>query len=577
MESSRDQYPMGGAAGSDVGSTPSTQDAVAFLRRRRKLFILFAVPVMCAAIILAFRLPAIYSSEAKVLIEQPAIPEDIVASTINTYVDEQIEAVSQRVLAADNVSKIITEFDLYAEQRVGGINQALIEQFRLETDLQNIAAEIFDARRGRMDGSTFAFVVGFRHTDPAIAQKVTNRLVQLYLAENVKSRTETSAETTLFLRQQAERVSADISQIEVKLAEFKAQYSSALPERLPFNIQALDRFERDLEDSEDEIRQVGSERDILMLELQSISPYATMVSESGAPVLGAEERLDVLQLEYMRLSSTYGPEHPDVIRTKREIDAILGSESLDSADEIALRLVSLRVERTQLLERYSGEHPDVSKIERTIATLEEQQRSLARGQSGRRTAMPAPNNPLYVQKQLQIEGTEERLRAARNERQTLISKRSEVERDIAISPTVEQEWLELNRGYSSLRGEYDQINGRISEAQMSETLESQNKGQRFTLLEAATLPSQPIEPNRFAIIFLGVVVAIGAGIGLAAIMDGLDSSVRSGRDLEVILGTTPLVAIPFIETTVDRRSRRMRQFSVMALVTMSILAVIASV
>jgi uncharacterized protein involved in exopolysaccharide biosynthesis len=541
------------------------------------LFVLFAVPVICAAVVLAFRLPAIYLSEAKVLIEQPAIPEDIVASTINTYVDEQIEAVSQRVLAAENVSMIIREFDLYPEQRVGGIDQALIEQFRLETDLQNIAAEIFDARRGRMDGSTFAFVVGFRHTDPVIAQQVANRLVQLYLAENVKARTEISAETTLFLRQQAERVSADISQIEVKLADFKAQYSSSLPERLPFNIQMLDRVERDLEDTEDEIRQVSSEIDILTLELQSIGPYATMVSESGAPVLGAEERLDALQLEYMRLSSTYGPEHPDVIRTKREIDAILGSESLNSADEIALRLVSLRVERTQLLERYSSEHPDVSKIDRTIALLEDQQRSLGGGQSGRRPSMPAPNNPLYVQKQLQIEGAAARLRAAQNERQTLISRRSEVERNIAIAPTVEKEWLELNRGYSSLQDEYDQINGRISEAQMSETLESQNKGERFTLLEAATLPSQPIEPNRFAIIFLGVVVAIGAGIGLAAIMDGLDGSVRSGRDLEVILGTTPLVAIPFIETSVDRRSRHLRRFSVMTLVAISILAAVVSI
>lgn len=577
MESTRDQYAMGGPGGSDVGSAPSTQDAAAFLRRRRKLFILFAVPVICATIVLAFRLPAIYLSEAKVLIEQPAIPEDIVASTINTYVDEQIEAVSQRVLAAENVSKIIAEFDLYAEQRLGGIDQALIEQFRLDTDLQNIAAEIFDARRGRMDGSTFAFVVGFRHTDPVIAQQVANRLVQLYLAENVKARTEISAETTQFLRQQAERVSADISQIEVRLAEFKAQYSSALPERLPFNIQALDRVERDLEDTEDEIRQVGSERDILRLELQSMAPYATMVSESGAPVLGAEERLDALQLEYMRLSSTYGAEHPDVIRTKREIDAILGSESLDSSDEIALRLTALRVERTQLLERYSSEHPDVLKMDRTIATLESQQRSLPGGQSGRRSEMPAPNNPLYVQKQLQIEGTAERLRAAQNERQALLSRRAEVERNISMAPTVEKEWLELNRGYSSLRDEYDQINGRISDAQMSETLESQNKGERFTLLEAATLPSHPIEPNRFAIIFLGVVVAIGAGIGLAAIMDGLDSSVRSGRDLEVILGTTPLVAIPFIETSVDRRSRHLRRFSVMTLVAISILAAVVSI
>jgi len=577
MTSSSNISTQGGAVAlGDRQSAPTTQDAVAFLRRQKRLFLLVAFPILCGAIILAFRLPAIYLSEAKVLIEQPSIPEDIVASTVNTYVDEQIEAVSQRVLAADNVSRMIEEFDLYPEMRVAGIDQTVVEQFRLDTDLQNIAAEIFDARRGRMDGSTFAFVVGFRHTDPLVAQRVTTSLTQLYLDENVRSRTERSAETTLFLQQQADRVAEDISQFEVKIAEFKAQYSGALPERLALNVQLLDRTERDLTRIDDETRKLSTERDILRFELQNLSPYATMVSDTGAPILGAQERLDALQLEYARLSSTYGPQHPDVVRTKREIDAILGSESLQSADDIELRLSAMRAERAQLLDRYSSEHPDVQKIERSIATLETQRDSLARGQS-RTVSTPAPNNPVYVQKQLQIDGISARQRAAQGERRLLVDRRAEVERNIAITPRVEKEWLELNRGYSSTQDEFDQINRRISGAEMSERLESQNKGERFTLLERASLPSQPIEPNRFAIIFLGVVVALGAGIGMAALIDGLDSTVRSGVDLELIFGSTPLVAIPFIETARDRRSRWLKQTSMYGVVVLSIAAVVASI
>ncbi len=565
-----------GGAGLEHQSAPTTQDAVAFLRRQKRLFLIIAFPIVCGAIILAFRLPAIYLSEAKVLIEQPSIPEDIVASTVNTYVDEQIEAVSQRVLAADNVTKLIEEFDLYPELRTGGIDQTVVEKFRLETGLQNIAAEIFDARRGRMDGSTFAFIVGFRHTDPMVAQRVAAGLTQLYLDENVRSRTEISAETTLFLEQQADRVAESISDIEVKIADFKAQYAGAMPERLPLNVQLLDRTERDLTDIDDETRKLTTERELLSFELQNLNPHATMVSDTGAPILGAQERLDVLQLEYARLSSTYGPEHPDVVRTKREIDAILGSDSLQSTDDIDRRLSAMRAERVQLLDRYSSEHPDVQKIERSIATLETQRISLAKSQNGT-SATPAPNNPVYVQKQLQINGINARLMAAQSEKRLLISRRSEVERNIAIAPTVEREWLELNRGYSSTRDEFNAINTRISGAQMSERLESQNKGERFTLLERASLPSQPVEPNRFAIIFLGVVVALGAGIGMAALVDGLDSTVRSSSDLELIFGATPLVAIPFIETTRDKRARWLKQTSVYGVVVLSIAAVVASI
>jgi uncharacterized protein involved in exopolysaccharide biosynthesis len=577
MESGTESHGRGGGMSPDRLAAPTTKDAVAFLRRRRLLFMFVAIPIFCLAVIIAFRLPAIYLSEAKVLIEQPAIPEDIVASTVNTYVDEQIEAVSQRVLAQQNVTNLIEEFDLYPQLRTEGINLSVVTRFRADTDLDNIAAEIFDARRGRMDGSTFAFVVGYRYSDPIIAQQVADRLIKLYLAENVKSRTELSAETTTFLRDQAERVAEDISQIEQKLSDFKAQYAGALPERLSLNVQLLDRFEREIARIDDEVRQQSNQRDILRSELQSLNPYATMVSETGAPVLGAEERLEGLRLEYARQSSTYGPEHPDVIRTKREIDAILGSESLQSEDELALRLAALRIDRAQLLERYSAQHPDVLKLDRTIATLEVQQAEAGSGGGTRMTSAPAPNNPIYIQKQLQIDGINERLRAAQSERRDLVSRRDEAERNIAIAPTVEREWLALNRGYSSLQDEYDQINRRISEAQMSETLESQNMGERFTILEAATLPTDPVEPNRSAIIFLGVVVALGLGVGLSAIVDGLDSSVRSGRDLEVILGVSPLITIPFVETVGDTRLRRIKQASILALIAVSIASVILTV
>lgn len=577
MDNYKDTSNPGGSISPESASAPAAQDAVGFLRRRRWLFVFVALPIILGAVALAFHLPSIYQSEAKVLIEKPAIPEDIVASTITTYVDERIQSVSQRVLAADNLSRLIEEFGLYPELNVGGVSQTAIQTFRLDSELQNIAAEIFDARRGRMDGSTFAFVVGYRHSDPLIAQQVTSRLVQLYLDENVKSRTESSAETTRFLEQQAERVAGEISEIERKIADFKAEYAGSLPERALLNLQLADRTERELVDVEDEIRQLTSERDILQYELQTTSPYATMSADGAAPVMGAKDRLELLQLEYMRLTSTYGPEHPDVVRTKREIDAILGGDSAQSAEDLSLRIADLRRERDQMRDRYSNEHPDVQRLDRSIALLESQHDVIARQPGNTSISMPQPNNPEYIQKKLQLDGINARLVAARNDRSILLNRRSETEANIAIGPRVEKEWLELNRGYASSQEEYDEINMRISGAKMSESIESQNKGERFMLLEGASLPSDPIEPNRFAMIFLGAVLAIGGGIGMAALVDGLDSTVRSSRDLEIICGGSPLIAIPFIETASDRRARWVRQSLLTAIFVFATAAVILSI
>src|SRR5210317_2158394 len=95
-------------------SAPTVGEALGFVTRRKGLCIGVAIPILLGAILLAYKLPPIYRSDASILIEQAAIPGDIVQSSITSYVDEQIQVVTQRVLANDNASKIIERNDLYA-------------------------------------------------------------------------------------------------------------------------------------------------------------------------------------------------------------------------------------------------------------------------------------------------------------------------------------------------------------------------------------------------------------------------------------------------------------------------------
>ena len=184
-----------------------------------------------------------------------------------------------------------------------------------------------------------------------------------------------------------------------------------------------------------------------------------------------------------------------------------------------------------------------------------------------------PTNPIYIQQQVKIESIGTSLGAARGERRQLMARRTEFERNISIGPTVEKELLELNRGYESAREQFEEIKAKISEAKMSESLEVQNKGERFTLLERASLPTQPIEPNRIAIIFLGIVLAIGAGVGMAALIDGLDTSVRGRSDLEPMIAAVPMVSIPYVDTAQDRRLRWRRRLSASGAVAVSLMLV----
>lgn len=552
----------------EAGSGPTVQDAFSFMRRRRGVFVLIALPIVLGAVLLAYKLPPVYRSDATILIEQPAIPEDIVPSMMTSYVDERIQAVTQRVMAAENVREIIAEYDLYPDLRAQGLPQQAVEAFRADVHQESMSAEVYDPRRGRMDGSTYAFVIGFHNQFPHVAQSVAARLAQAYVDENARSRTERSAETTGFLADSAQRMAAEMSEMEAKMADYKGTYAEAMPERLQLNVQVLERTERELDDIEKEIRQLSSERDLLQLELQSIDPYAIVFSEANSSMLNVSERLEELQLEYIRLKSLYGDAHPDVIRTKREIDSIVGEKSGQStSSNLSQQLAALQLQRDELLDRYSAEHPDVQRLDRAINSIQEELRAQP---AGGRSARREPTNPLYIQKQLALDTTTAALAAAQAQRGQLRARLGNVEQNIAIAPRVEREWLELVRGYDSARQEYNQLQSRISDARMSERLETQNKAERFTLLERASLPVEPLEPNRPAIVFLGVVLALGAGIGLAALVDGMDSTVRSFSDLETLLASAPLVSVPYMSTSRDVRLRRLKSFFATSAVVLSI-------
>ncbi len=540
------------------GNAMTAGDALDFIRRRRWLCIGIFVAIFLASVILAFKLPPVYRSEATILIEQSTIPSDLVESTIRSYVDEQIQVVSQRVLSKENIQKLVETNDLYAEIRATEPIEEVVASFRDDFDIQYQTAEIFDPRRGRVAGSTFAFVVAYQSNDPVTTQRVAASLADLYLAENTRSRREQASQTTTFLTQEADRLGQEIEKIEKALADYKDKYANALPEQKLLNMQTLDRRERELVETSRELINQRSERDQRATELSTISPYVTMLSDDGQPLASAGDRLALLRQEYLELTGRYGPQHPDVVRVKREIESLSQGGAITTTEDIDQRIAALSTQRSTLLDTYSPEHPDVVRLERSIATLEEERRLASRSPAPQ---YRAPNNPDYVRVERQISALDEGIRAAGSRRKQLRAEIDDLEQYIAIAPRVEQEWLVLNRGYDAARAEFTDVTQRSTQARLSERLEDESKGQRFTLLESARLPITPVEPNRLSIMFLGFVLALGAGIGIAALVDSLDTTIRSVSDLSELLEAPPIVTIPYMATAHELGVQRTRERS----------------
>ena len=79
------------------------------------------------------------------------------------------------------------------------------------------------------------------------------------------------------------------------------------------------------------------------------------------------------------------------------------------------------------------------------------------------------------------------------------------------APQVEREYRSLMRDYENALAQYQETKAKQSRADVGKQLESESKGERFTLIDPAALPEEPISPNRPAILFLGFVFSLGSG------------------------------------------------------------------
>jgi succinoglycan biosynthesis transport protein ExoP len=466
-------------------------DYVAIARRRRRLLLAFCPTVMLLALLLAFKLPALYRASGTIMLEASSVPAELVRSTVASYADQQIELLRRRVLTVDRLAELVNEIDPYPQLQLSAREKA--EMIQDNTEIERVDPVTLEPLL-----ESTAFSIHYHNPSPQLAAEVAAAIVDLFLMHNTESRTETATETYAFLSEQATKLEDDIAAAERAIAVFRQKHAGALPESQNVNQGFIERAERDLIEYDRRIREAEQQQGMLRLQLAQTPP--------SLMVAAADWRMELAQLQ----------------------------------NQLA-----------EARRRYSEEHPDIKRLTRAIDTLIAE--STASG-SQRRT----PDNPAYLQLDQQVRSLERELAALRKERADVRSQLDEYARRLDVAPEVEREYLTLTRDYEIVQNEYREIKQKIGEAEMARSLEVEQRGERFTQIRSPYAPSSPHSPNRLGILLLGLVLALGGGIGLAAIAEASDSTIRGARDLRDILETPPIGAVPYIYNAGDRRRRNVR-------------------
>lgn len=527
------------------------QDYLAIARRRKRLIIVPFLLMFTAAFVLALAWPPTYRSSATIIIEEPNVPQDLVGSTITGYADQRLQVISQKVMATQNLLEIIRKYDLYPEARQIKPANEVVEAMREMIRMDLIRAEIRDPHSGRESEATIAFNISFDHGAPQTAQRVANEIVSLYLGENMRDRNAKATETASFLAAGALRLEGTIVELENQLAELKVTNAGSLPEQRDYNLQSIARAEQELRDLDRRAQTLRERTIYLQSEMAQISPYGAFVI-NGEPVLRPAEQLRAQRIQLASMIGRYGPNHPDVIRTQREVEALEKAVGLgpDTA-VLQRRLAQVETDWARARERYTDDHPELIRLGREGGGLRaEIARARLQPQKAPSSGEP-PDNPAYIQLQAELEGAKVELKATVDQQAAVRERIAAFERLIERTPLVERAYLPLVRALETAGLEYRELRNKQSAAELGRSLEAERKSERFVLLEPPLLPTQPFKPNRTAIVVLGFVLSLGAGLALAVLAEALETAVQSARQLDQVTGEVPMAIIPYIRNRAD--------------------------
>lgn len=562
----------------------SLEDFLAAFKRRKGRATAAFLVLLALAIAAALLLPPVYRSSSTILIEQQEIPQDLVRSTITTYADQRIQVISQRVMTRSNLLQIIEKYNLYPREREREPSEVIVERMREDIRLNTISADVIDPRSGRPTSATIAFSLSFDYKNAVLAEKVTNELTTLYLNENFRNRTKTAADTSDFIGVEVARIATHIAELEKKLAGFKEANAGRLPELMSLNLQLIDRTERDLLEIDRQLRAIDERKIQLDSELAQVSPHSNLYAETGERILSPVDKLKTVEANYVSAAALYSDAHPDIVRMKRELEALRQEVAaasqrqgaLDTTHELETKLARLNEALRTARERYSGAHPQIIQLETEINRTQAQLLVNQREVRAEGKLVNQADNPAYIRLRTDLEAVTSEQRALRRQREELAQKIVLYEQRVAEAPQVEKEYRLMKQDLDAAWAKHTELRAKEMEAQIAKTLESERKAERFALIEPPLLPEKPIAPNRLLIFLFGGLVALAVALGVVITGERFDKTIRGTQDIEALLDSGPLAAIPFIVTGQDaHRNSRWRWRAAAAIGALVVGAVLA--
>ena len=522
--------------------TTDVSDYIAALKRRRRMLAYIVVPLALLSVGLAIGLPDRFTSQALFTFAKAEVSGELptLGRQEKEYADQYVSSLKDTVLAPDRLTAALKAPDAPKALKGADIGDA-IDTITSNTKVKTVRVPVLDPDSGREREIVSAFTVGFTSHDPDTAHSVAAWLTKDFLRASRDMLGERARSSASFYTAEADGYAKQISELESKLADFKAKNFGQLPELADVNMNVMDRNERDLDNVEQTINNLRQNRMF----------YASQLEQAKANGTDATV-LQQLQSEYARKQAIYDPDHPDLISLRRQIDSLQRGGPAISDMTLQQQLEAQKAILSETRQRYSADHPDVKRVQRTIDEL---QARIARGEKADST-VPASASVMSIRAQMngidtQIAGLEARGRELRGKTDVLLKR-------VQSTPQVEREYKQLTRDLDLAHTKYDELLKSRMASELTAAAIAGGRSDEIRVVTPAAVPSEPAKPTRPLIAAVGIVLALILGLAAVVLTEAMDQTVRGSRDVKRVLSVAPLAVIPQIQDAASLRRMRLR-------------------
>lgn len=441
--------------------------------------------------VMVMRVPAAYESSARIQVQVKSLFADGAESDMQKNVDRvrqsltSTEILKRVVRTVSNGERPLTSYE--ALSLIGALRNGISITAQGE-DLLELKTRI--SLKGISEQQT-AF----------IARNVTQKLIDIFIQENVIGSRTNNAEALNFLDQELARRAKELADVDRKRAQIAQDTLGSLP-----GTGTLDQ------------RMDAARNELISIESNLMQARSSLAAMNG-----------------------------QMAATPAQIPA----GSVNGIDTLDQRIGTLEGQLSEAISRgWTEKHPDVIAIRSQLSQLRAEK---ARG--GSRSVPMAPN-PVYVSlrsMQAERQGNVAALEARKAQLQGAVSLISQRQ---LTAPGQQIDQARLDRDYDVLKDQYNKLLAQRESAKLRADATGKTDGVQFRVIDQPSLPRQPAAPNRTMLLTAVLIAGVVVGAGVAFAKSQLASVYTTTQQLAKASGLPVLGSISEVITSETRAIRR---------------------